>query len=283
MKEEKPHLPKLENENKALKELVEGTPDAFCILSGPSRFHEARGYLPSSFGIGDENSRLAVNEGRIDPEKLGLHLTEEELLKVRENGVPAGGNDRVIATSLMHQVFPEAKLIAVTRPRSEEEPTYATIIEKELLRRGVPEDKILSEGEEASAVDTITEFKAHARLWKENEWTNIAFILSAWHVPRASALLNHIEDFIDDEEEDKNTLLEFVEAIRNNKLKVQFLDTTSVLSASSTKFKKFFEEKLANDPGMKLRVAMETSALEQIKSGTYGGRTLTHKIWKDKP
>lgn len=268
----------------SLKELIEGTPDAFCILAGPSRFHEARGYVPSSFAVGDENSRLAIKEGRIDPEKLGVHLTPAEMEQVKESGVPAGGNDRVVAAAKMHAVFPDAQLVTVTRPRSAEEPTYATIIEEELIRRDVPEDRIISEGEEAVAVDTITEFKEFARLWKEHEWKNIVFILSEWHVPRASALFNHVEDFIDnDSEAQKELLSEFIEAIKSNKLTVQFLDTTKVLSTSNSRFKKFFEETLKNDPGMRLREAMEKSALEQIESGTYGGKTLTHKIWNDKP
>jgi hypothetical protein len=282
---EKPHSThSSEKVVEILKDLVEGTPDAFCILAGPSRLHEARGYVASSFSIGDENSRLALREGRIDPEKLGLHLTEAEMEKVKETGVPAGGNDRIIAAAEMSKVFPEAKLVTVTRPRSDAEPTYASIIEEGLRRRGVDEDHIVSEGEDAVAVDTITEFKEYAKLWREHGWKNIAFILPAWHVPRASALLNHIEDFsVSDTDEDKAVITKFIEAIKSKELTIQFLDTTTVLSASSNKFKRFFEEDLANDPGMQLREAMEASAMEQIQSGTYGNKTLTHKIWEDKP
>ena len=269
--------------HEALKMLVEGEPDAFCILAGPSRFHKARGYIPSSFAVGDENSRLAIKEGRIDLEKLGVYLSQEEMEHVKESGVPAGGNDRVIAAAKMHTAFPDAHIVAVTRPRNTEEPTYATVIEEGLKRRGVREDQILSEGEAAAAVDTITEFKEYARLWKEYGWKNIVFILSEWHMPRAEALFNHIEDFCDnDSEEQKILLSEFIEAIKSNSLTVQFLDTTKVLSASGSKFKRLFEETLVDDPGMRLRVAMEKAALGQIRSGAYGGKTLTHKIWEDK-
>ncbi|MEY2665217.1 MAG: hypothetical protein RLZZ480_322 [Candidatus Parcubacteria bacterium] len=273
-----------EKGKEALMGLVEGSPDAFCILAGPSRLHSERGHVASSFAIGDENSRLAIQEGRIDFEKLGVHLTPEEIERVKKSGVPAGGNDRIIAAAKMHAAFPEATLATVTRPRNDDEPTYASLIEEGLLRRGVPEEQILSEGEEAVAVDTITEFKEYIRLWKENGWTNIAFILSKWHVPRATALLNHLEDFSDsDSEEQRELLTEFIEAIRTGELTVQFLDTTSVLSAVSSKFERFFEEELANDPGMRLREAMELAAVEQIEAGTYGNKQLTHKIWEDKP
>jgi len=273
-----------EKTKEALLELVEGTPDAFCILAGPSRLHEARGYVASSFAIGDENSRLAIQEGRIDFEKLGLHLTPEQIAKVKKTGVPAGGNDRIIAAAKLYSAFPDAEIATVTRPRSDDEPTYATIIEEGLIRRGVPEAHILSEGEEAVAIDTITEFKEYIKFWKENGWTNMAFVLAKWHVPRATALLNHIEDFSgDDSQEQKELIAEFIEAIRTGELTVQFLDTTTVLSAVSSKFRHFFEDELAHDAGMLLREAMEVSAMEQIEAGTYGGKQLTHKIWQDKP
>jgi DUF218 domain len=283
MKEASTFQHSAERGKEALRDLVEGVPDVFCILAGPSRSHAARGYVASSFAIGDENSRKAIAEGRIDFGKLGLHLTPEEIEQVKERGVPAGGNDRIIAAAKLYSAFPDAKLATVTRPRSDDEPTYATIIEKGLMQRGVPEDSILSEGEEAAAVDTITEFKEYAELWKENGWTNMAFVLSQWHVPRATALLNHIEDFSDDDSTGQQEILvEFIEAIKKGELTVQFLDTTSVLSAVSSKFKHFFEEDLANDAGMRLREAMEASAMEQIEAGTYGGKLLTHKIWEDK-
>ncbi len=284
MMEKIPQPNHLEKEKETLKQLVVGFPDAFCILAGPSRFDKTRGYVPSSFGIGDENSRLAIESGHINLEKLDIHLTPEEMEHMRKNGVPAGGNDRVIAVAKIHEVFPEAQIVTVTRPRNEDEPTYATIIEEELRRRGVKDDSIVSTGEHAVAVDTITEYKEHARLWREHGWKNIVFVLSAWHEPRAEALLNHIEDFVDNSPDGQNTaLVEFVEAIRNGELTVQFLNTSAVLSASSGKYKRFFEEKLAHDPGMRLREAIEKSAVEDITSGTYGGKTLKHKIWEDKP
>lgn len=241
----------------ALRNLVKGTPKAFCILVGPIEYKEQKGrYVTSSFGVGDENSARA----------LGTAL-------------PAGGRDRVLATAEMHRVFPEAYVVAMTKSRDERKPTLARIVANELSEKGVDESKILLE---EVSVDTITEYKEAAKLWKKHGWQSVVFILAAWHVPRAEALFNHIEDFADSDEEAK-LLSEFAEAVKTGTLTVQFLDTTEVLSTRSSKFKWFFDEKLAKDPGMQARIVAEKGAVEQIKAGTYNKRTLTHKIWDDKP
>jgi uncharacterized SAM-binding protein YcdF (DUF218 family) len=248
----------------ALKNLVKGRPNAFLVLTGNMRelspasskaILDGRKYKTSSFGVGDENSVRA----------LGVSL-------------PAGGRDRVLAAVEMHRAYPDAYVVSMSKSRDEKKPTYAMIIAKELAEKGVDEKKILLE---EVSVDTITEFKEAAKLWKKHGWDNIVFILAEWHVPRATALLNHIEDFTDTDEERK-LLSEFVECIQTDKLTVQFLDTTKVLSTQSSKYKYFFEKRLANDPGMQARIRAEEGGIQQIAEGTYGGRTLTHKIWKDK-
>ncbi|TAK59245.1 YdcF family protein [Patescibacteria group bacterium] len=244
-----------EKTKEALRHLVEGVPDAFFVLTGNMRWNEAKGkYVTSSFGVGDENSA-----------------------RVLGTALPAGGRDRVLATVEMNGAYPEAYLVAMSKSRDENKPTYASLIKDELMGKGVNEKQILLE---EVSVDTITEYKEAARFWKERSWHNLVFVLAEWHVPRAMALFNHIEDFADSDEE-RELLSEFVRAIKSNALTVQFLDTTKILSTKSNKFKRFFEVTLANDPGMQARNAAEAKAVEQIKAGTYGGRTLTHKVWED--
>jgi uncharacterized SAM-binding protein YcdF (DUF218 family) len=242
---------------KRLGKLVKGTPDAFFVLVGPIQFNEQKGrYVSSSFGAGDENSARA----------LGTAL-------------PAGGRDRVLATAEMSHVFPNAFVVSMTRSRDEHRPTIASVVARELIMKGVDEDHVLLE---EVSVDTITEYKEAAKFWKDKGWRNIIFILAEWHVPRATALFNHIEDFADTDEE-KQLISEFVEAIKSGALTVQFLDTTKVLSTRSSKYKWFFEEKLAQNPGMQARIAAEKKGVAQIAAGAYAGKTLTHKIWEDKP
>lgn len=238
-----------------LRNLVEGTPDAFFILAGAMKYDDAKGeYITASFDTCDENSVLAI----------GIPL-------------PSGGRDRVLAASEMHGVFPDAYLVGMSKTRDESKPTYASIMQKELLEKGVDRRRILLQD---ASVDTVTELKEAARLAIERGWNNIALVVSKWQVPRAEALLNHIEDFADGGEE--ILFASFTNAMRNGSLRVQLLDTTTVLSTVNDTYKHFFEETLARDPGMQARLRAEIDSLRQIAGGTYGGRILTHKIWKER-
>lgn len=238
-----------------LRELVKGTPDAFFILTGAMRLDPIRGYVSGSFNTVDENSKRAT-------------------------GVAAatGGNDRILAAAAMHDAFPEAVMVAMSVPRDMKpgQPTYARLIADELTHMGVDTDQILLE---EHSVDTITEFVEAAKIWKANEWSNVAFVLADFHIPRATALFNHIENFAS--EEDAPLLSEFVIAIKTGKLKVQFLSTTKVLLTRSKKYEPVFEA-LDKDPGMRQRIAIEENAVAQIVSGVYGlgenQRQLTKKI-----
>lgn len=240
---------------KTLRDLVEGTPDAFFILAGAMKYDDTKDeYITASFDTYDENSALAIGRP-----------------------LPSGGRDRVLVAFEMHGVFPDAYLVGMSKTRDESKPTYASVVQKELLEKGVDEDRILLQD---VSVDTITELKEVARLTIKRGWSNIVLIVSKWHVPRAEALLNHVEDFIDEGE--KTLLSSFANAIKSGALRVQFLDTTAVLSTINDTYKKFFEETLAHDPGMRARLSVEGDSLRQIAEGTYGGRKLTHKIWGEK-
>lgn len=236
-----------------LRGLVEGTPDAFLILAGAMKYDDTTGeYITASFDTYDENSALAI----------GVPL-------------PSGGRDRVLAAFEMHGVFPDAYLVGMSKPRDESKPTYASVVRKELLEKGVEDHRILLQD---VSVDTVTELKETARIAIERGWSNVVLIVSRWQVPRAEALLNHIEDFSDKDEE--TLLSSFANAIKTETLLVQFLDTTTVLSAINDTYTRFFGETLASDPGMLARIRAEEESLQQIAEGTYSGRTLTHKIWE---
>jgi len=238
-----------------LRDLVEGVPDAFFILVGAMKFNENKNrYESGSFVDSDENSLRST----------GLSLS-------------TGGKDRVFAASEMHQAFPDATIVPMSRTRDESKPTYATVAKNELLQKGVAAEKILLE---ENSVSTITSYLEAAKLWSENKWQNIVFITSDWHLDRAQALLNHIENFTESDEE-KAPLTEFVTALQQESLQIQFLSSTNILSIKSDKYATLFEQ-LRHDEGMQRRVEVENEALDQIRSGTYAGRSIPKKIWNDK-
>jgi hypothetical protein len=236
----------------ALRGVVEGAPDALLIFAGAMTYDETRGeYVTAWFDTHDENSALSI----------GVSL-------------PSGGRDRVRAAYELHRLFPQAYLVAMSKTRDATKPTYASVTAKELIEIGVARDRILLQ---EISIDTVTELKQTARLSIEYGWSNIALIVSQWQVPRAEALLNHIEDFAQSGEE--QLLSQFVSAVRSGAVRVQFLNTTTILSTLSDSNRHFFEETLPADPGMQARRRAEEGSLKQIAEGTYGGRVLTHKIW----
>ncbi|MEK7604873.1 MAG: YdcF family protein [Patescibacteria group bacterium] len=242
--------------HKTLARLVTSPPDAFFVLAGAMTYDETKGeYVTGSFDTLDENSTSA----------LGVAL-------------PSGGRDRVLAAFEMHKAFPEAYLVTMSKTRDGNKPTYASVARKELVEKGVDQNRILLS--EAS-VDTITELKEAIRLSRERGWRHIVLIVGEWQRPRAEALLNHIEDFVEKEEE--KFFSSFVSAITTGALAVHFLDTTTILSAVDDTHKRFFEETLGAHPGMQARIIAEANGVRQIAEGTYGGRKLTHKMWKEKP
>jgi hypothetical protein len=237
-----------------LKNLIEGEPQVFFILVGAMKFSDQKNrYESGSFSTTDENSKLST----------GVAL-------------PTGGKDRMLAAAKLHLAFPQAFVVPMSRTRDDSKPTYAAMTQAELIHKGVKSEKILLE---EVSVSTITEFKAVAKMCEESHWNKIAFITSNWHVPRSKALLNHIVNFADNDEESE--LLEaFREQIQSGYLKVQFVGSEEVLKIGTKHYDKLFGE-LVVDPFMEQRILQEKEALSQIANGEYAGRKLDpdKQIW----
>lgn len=243
-----------EEKLEALRNLLEGEPEAFFILVGAMKYNEQKEIFESgAFGDVDENSLLST----------GTALT-------------TGGKDRMFAAVQMHEVFPKATIVPMSRTRDENKPTYAAVTKDELIRKNVNPEQIVFED---VSINTITEFKEAAKLCLQHGWKDIVFITSNWHLPRSQALFNHIENFAEGEEEDE-VLTSFVQAIQNGEIKVQFLGTTEVLSLRDKRYQKLFEA-VESDERMLQRKQVEREGLAQIEAGTYAGKQIPKKIWED--
>jgi hypothetical protein len=251
---EMPPQPRVERQPR-ITELFEGDPEAVFILTGAMKDNRTPGkenlksqrFESGSFSDVDQNSGLAT-----------------------------GGKDRMLAAVEVQRAYPETTIVPMSRTRSPELPTYASVMRMEMERRGVPSEAVV---EESESVDTITSFKQAARFVQEHNWKKVAFLSSAWHLPRSQALFNHIENFADTEEE-VTLLNQFADQIRSGALEVQFVSSDDILSSVSDKYRRLFE-KVKVDPGIQARVALEAKALGQIQSGTYGKYTLTKKLYEE--
>ncbi len=241
-------------QNEAIRSLFEVEPQLFFILAGSMKYSELKGRHESgSFSTVDQNSKKATG-----------------------TALPAAGKDRVLAALELHDAFPNVDLITTSRTRNQDVPTYAAVMKGELLQKGVPDERIILEEE---SVSTITEYKEAVKLWNEKQWTNIVFVSSNFHLPRARALLNHLEDFADNEEE-LASLTKFANSIRKGILTIQFLGSAEILSIRDERYKKLFAEVDASE-GMQRRIEFEQKGVEQIASGTYDKRNLSKRIWEN--
>lgn len=237
-----------------LKSLVEGEPQALFILVGAMTYNNKKErYESGNFTAVDENS-----------------------LRSTGKALATGGKDRVYAAAELSTPFPEMKIVAMSKTRDSDKPTYAAVAKYELEQKGVDGENIILEEE---SVSTITEYKEAAKLWHAHrtEWNNLVFLSSNWHLPRCKALFNHIENFADSPEE-AQLLTEFADAVRSGELKIQFIGSTDVLQIRSRHYKPLFDALEEYQPILD-RIEQEQKALKQIADDTYDGRQLTKHIW----
>lgn len=240
--------------NKAIRDLFETEPQIIFVLAGSMKYNEKKGrYESGSFSTSDQNS-----------------------LKATGVALAAGGKDRVLAAAELHKAFPSVDIITTSRTRNQDEPTYAAVMKDELLQKGVPDERIVLEED---SVSTVTEYKEAIKLWNTHKWSSIVFITSNFHVLRARALLNHIEDFSDNDEE-LELITSFANSIRQGSLSVQFLGSAEILAIRDEHYKSLLQEVNASD-GIQQRIAFEKKGVEQIASGTYDKRNLSKRIWED--
>lgn len=261
-----------ESKLEAVRDQFPHEPNAVFILVGAMKETKLKDRTSE-----DEDAKIETGEWRSgtfsDPDENGELATGVKM--------GTGGRDRVEAAAVIHQAFPNAVIVPMSRPRATHKPTYAAVAHTELLQMGVAAEQILLED---VSVNTITEFKEAAKMWKEHQWKNLVFISSNWHMPRVEALFNRLENFVNPEEE--QLINEFVTAIKNGELLIQFTGSTDILEIKNPRYREFIEKAEAS-PSMQLRIEAEKSTLVQMANGHYGplekgGKLTPKKIWSQK-
>lgn len=143
-------------------------------------------------------------------------------------------------------------------------PTYAAIQKQELIRKGIPEEQIIEEGESYRTIDGL---KNTLFIAQDKGWKKIVYVTSGYHVPRVQAFLDKITDFSFDENE-KSRLEELVEAMKRGSFAVQVVSAEEVLSLKDKHYATYFE-KVKQLPGYIKRVEMEKNGVQDIHEGRY--------------
>lgn len=132
-------------------------------------------------------------------------------------------------------------------------PAIADVLEKELIKLGVPQDKIYKERKSNS---TYQQLKMIANLSSKNEWKKIGIISNSYHLPRIKALIENINDlrFLKRKLREKNLLLISAE--------------NALLRHGKKKWKNIIERAQKSE-WMKNRLILERRGIKQLKLGLY--------------
>lgn len=181
--------------------------------------------------------------------------------QLTEHGQATGGRLRVIATAEIAEAIPETKIIANSFNRFDpEEPTIASVIKSELVKRGVDPSRIETE---ESSFSTVTQLVEMVKLAVQNKWQRIVSITNEFHVPRTTTMFEMLDSIVDDAE-----FQETLTAFKEQGTEVQFITSEEVLRLVDARFTSYFE-KVAQSEQYAHTVASEAKGLEDLKAGRY--------------
>lgn len=220
---------------RSVAELIGEAPDAVVVVSGASKYNDKKGrYEMGSFS------------------------------DVDDSGLVAGGKERVIAAVEMYNSFPGSTFVATSQNADPTIPTYASIIVAELIRMGIPAEKVVEENQSYRTVDGL---KHTLLLSRERGWNKIVFLTSGYHVPRVRTMLEHILEFSQDKEE-QALLLDIKKAIERGVFVVQVVSADDILPFRSKHYDTYLDT-VKELPGYQARVASEQKGVQDIKTGKY--------------
>lgn len=215
-----------------LSDKEKGMPDAVFILSGGIKKIEKKGE--------EQYHSLAYS----DKDAFGLM---------------GGGKARVLAASYVGKIFPDLKF--VTTSKEKDMPSHATVMAKELQKRGIKKKNILLEEESFS---TLTELFQMVKIAVENNWVNLSVITNDFHIPRAEKILEKLEEFSKNDPCFVTSLKEFKE----RGIKVNFIAAEDILGEISEHYKKLVE-RVRKSPEYEKRMQMEQKGIDDLEEGKY--------------
>ena len=156
-----------------------------------------------------------------------------------------GGRDRACAGAIAAQKFTSAKIIVTSARAIEGAPSHAEVMRNELILLGVNASRIILEKISTNLSSQITE---SIKISTKNQWLNLLFITSEFHVPRTRLM---------------------VEIIASDQLKsVKVSSSESILIPNDRNFSIEFQ-KIKNNKQYTKRIENEERGIKAIKEGIY--------------
>lgn len=172
-----------------------------------------------------------------------------------------GDNLRVAAGFFLYKDFYKSisdLMVAVLGGRGQlkdvpDAPTVASVLKRELIKFGIPADKIL---EEDQSGNTYQQLKELQKLILDKGWDDISVISNQYHLPRVSAMIECGEE-----------LKELRQMLAIGK--INLLAAEKILVDYDAINWKDYIKKAYADESMKRRVELEQKGVADIKSGAY--------------
>lgn len=184
-----------------------------------------------------------------------------------EHGLVTGSRSRVIAAAEIAKALPDVPIVTNSFNRFDaSEPTMASVIEKELVNRGVGPERILREERSFS---TITQLIEMVRESNEHEWTKVAVVGNEWHFPRMEAMFNNLETVVQYADPDENAKFqEDLKHFRERKTKVSFVASEDIMRATSEHYGAYLDAAEQTE-GFGKSMAAEAKGLADLEAGKY--------------
>ena len=129
-------------------------------------------------------------------------------------------------------------------------PNISTVIKKELIKLGIPENKIIEEDRTNNTYQQLVELK---KILKEKEIKDVIMVTNKWHMPRTQLMIENVKEFKD----------------FYKKINLKFLTAEEVaLKHDKNKWQRIINDAYSSQV-MKERLKLEQNGIKQIKDGTY--------------
>jgi len=135
-------------------------------------------------------------------------------------------------------------------------PSVSSVVKKELIEHGVPEERIVEENKSNNTYEQLLELKKIKGL---KNLKNIIIISNNWHLPRIKAMIHNIHG------------LDLLKEMYNNSI-IKIKSAESILIKFDSNKWKIKLQRIYESDAMKKRIKLEKQGVKQIKEGTYNFR-----------
>lgn len=181
-----------------------------------------------------------------------------------EHGLHTGSKIRVIAATEVANIFPNLPIVTTDRDQRKNDgevtPTMASVLKKELIKRGIGPDRIILEEESAG---TINQYIELLKMAKEYDWKSFAILINEYYEPRATALFENLKELVKDDD-----VSVMYDDFINNGGKFTFINGEPILRVVNDHYIKYLND-VENSPQYQDTVMREARGLQAIQDKTY--------------